>query len=72
MGRGGVFRLHDSFGCGTSLHPRLYHTAVMLKRQRRVEHEMKFIPTFSRKGQDYAPSTAIGGFFQNGKSSFLF
>ena len=47
----------------SSKHPSEY----MRKRQRRIEHEMKFIPTFPREGQDYDPSTAVGGVYRNGK-----
>ena len=39
----------------------------MRKRQKRIEHEMKFIPTFPREGEDYDPSTATGGVYRNGK-----
>jgi len=39
----------------------------MLKRQRRIEHEMKFIPTFPREGENYDPTTAVGGVYRNGK-----
>lgn len=47
----------------SSKHPSDY----MLKRQRRIEHEMKFIPTFPREGENYDPTTAVGGVYRNGK-----
>lgn len=40
-----------------SAHP----TAYMKKRQRQIEHEMRFIPSFPREGEDVDPSTAVGG-----------
>ena len=43
----------------SSKHPSDY----MLKRQRRIEQEMKFIPTFPREGENYDPSTAAGGVY---------
>lgn len=42
-------------------------SAYMLQRQRRIEHEMKFIPTFPKEGEDYDPTTASGGVYRNGK-----
>lgn len=47
----------------SSKHPSDY----MRKRQKRIEHEMKFIPTFPREGENYDPATAIGGVYRNGK-----
>lgn len=40
----------------------LYPSAYMKKRQRQIEHQMKFIPSFPREGEDYDPSTAVGGY----------
>ncbi|MCR5132060.1 MAG: monofunctional biosynthetic peptidoglycan transglycosylase [Prevotella sp.] len=42
-------------------------SAYMRQRQRRIQHEMKFIPTFPREGEDYDPTTASGGIYRNGK-----
>ena len=42
----------------SSLHP----SAYMKKRQRQIEHQMRFIPTFPREGEDFDPSTAVGGY----------
>ena len=42
-------------------------SAYMRQRQRRIEHEMKFIPTFPKEGEDYDPTTASGGVYRNGK-----
>ena len=42
----------------SSLHP----SAYMKKRQRQIEHQMRFIPSFPREGEDYDPSTAVGGY----------
>ncbi len=39
----------------SSLHPSTY----MKKRQRQIEHNMKFIPSFPREGKDVDPNTAI-------------
>ncbi len=39
----------------SSLHP----SAYMKKRQRQIEHNMKFIPSFPREGKDVDPNTAI-------------
>ena len=36
----------------------------MRKRQQRIEHEMKFIPSFPREGEDYDPATAAGGIYR--------
>ncbi len=43
----------------SSKHPSSY----MLKRQRKIEHEMKFIPKFPKEGQDYDPNTTSGGIY---------
>ena len=52
-------------------HPRRFSSrepsAYMRQRQRRIEHEMKFIPTFPKEGEDYDPTTASGGVYRNGK-----
>ena len=42
-------------------------SAYMRQRQRRIEHEMKFIPTFPKEGENYDPTTASGGVYRNGK-----
>jgi len=42
-------------------------SAYMRQRQRRIEHEMKFIPSFPKEGEDYDPTTASGGVYRNGR-----
>ena len=39
-----------------------YPSAYMKKRQRQIEHEMRFIPAFPREGEDVDPTTAVGGY----------
>ena len=39
-----------------------YPSAYMKKRQRQIEHEMRFIPAFPREGEDVDPKTAVGGY----------
>jgi len=39
-------------------------SAYMLKRQQRIQKEMKFIPSFPKEGEDYNPSTASGGIYR--------
>ena len=41
-----------------SQHPSKY----MRKRQRQIEHEMRFIPVFPKEGEDLNPNTAVGGY----------
>ena len=41
-----------------SEHPSRY----MRKRQRQIEHEMRFIPAFPKEGEDLDPNTAVGGY----------
>ena len=38
-------------------------SAYMLKRQRKIEHMMKFIPSFPKEGEDYDPKTTSGGIY---------
>ena len=40
-------------------------SAYMRKRQRTIEHEMKFIPTFPKEGEDINPDTAAGGVYDH-------
>ena len=42
-------------------------SAYMLKRRSQIEHEMKFIPSFPREGEDFNPSTSAGGVYRNYK-----
>ena len=42
-------------------------SSYMRKRQSRIQHEMKFIPTFPREGENFDPSTASGGIYRNGR-----
>lgn len=39
----------------------------MLKRQRAIQHEMKFIPSFPAEGEDYDPNSASGGIYHKKK-----
>ncbi|SET00550.1 Transglycosylase [Prevotella sp. kh1p2] len=40
-----------------------YPSRYMRKRQRRIQREMKFIPSFPKEGEDYNPETASGGIY---------
>ncbi len=42
-------------------------SAYMLKRQRKIEHEMKFIPSFPSEGESYDPKTVKGGIYHKKK-----
>lgn len=42
-------------------------SAYMLKRRSQIEHDMKFIPSFPREGEDFNPSTSAGGVYRNYK-----
>ena len=42
-------------------------SAYMLKRQRQIEAQMKFIPSFPKEGESYNPKTASGGVYSKGK-----
>jgi len=39
-------------------------SAYMLKRQKRIQHEMKFIPKFPKEGEDINPNTVKGGIYK--------
>ena len=39
-------------------------SAYMRQRQRKIEHEMKFIPSFPREGESYDPGTVSGGVYK--------
>lgn len=43
-----------------SAHPSEY----VLKRQHQIEHEMRFIPTFPKEGEDVDPKTVVGGAYK--------
>jgi monofunctional biosynthetic peptidoglycan transglycosylase len=45
----------------SSLNPSSY----MRKRQRRIQHEMKFIPSFPKEGEQVNPETVSGGVYKN-------
>ncbi len=51
--------------------PRKYDSqnpsAYMRKRQTVIQHEMKFIPTFPKEGEDINPESAAGGVYRRGK-----
>ena len=38
-----------------------YPSAYMLKRQRQIMANMRYIPSFPKEGEDYDPPTAVGG-----------
>lgn len=42
-------------------------TPYMRKRTAAIEHEMKFIPTFPKEGEDINPDSAAGGVYHNRK-----
>lgn len=42
-------------------------STYMLKRQRKIEHEMKFIPSFPKEGESYNPKTVKGGIYHKKK-----
>ena len=41
-----------------------YPSAYMLKRQRQIMANMKYIPSFPKEGEDYDPHTAVGGTYR--------
>ena len=40
-----------------------YPTPYLKKRQRQIEHQMKFIPTFPKEGESINPKTTTGGVY---------
>ena len=44
-----------------SQHP----TRYLLKRQKQIERQMKFIPSFPKEGESYNPKTTSGGVYHN-------
>ncbi|WP_281670442.1 monofunctional biosynthetic peptidoglycan transglycosylase [Segatella buccae] len=48
--------------------PRRFNSAApgeyMRKRQRQIEHEMRFIPSFPKEGEDVDPETVVGGAYK--------
>ena len=48
--------------------PRRFNSAApgeyMRKRQRKIEHEMRFIPSFPKEGEDVDPKTVVGGAYK--------
>lgn len=48
--------------------PRRFNSAApgeyMRKRQRQIEHEMRFIPSFPKEGEDVDPKTVVGGTYK--------
>ena len=42
-------------------------SAYMLKRQRQIERQMKFMPAFPKEGEDYDPNTSSGGIYHKTK-----
>ena len=51
--------------------PRVYSSkspgSYMRKRQTKIEHEMKFIPSFPKEGEDINPNTVSGGVYKRKK-----
>ena len=41
-----------------------YPSAYMLKRQRQIMVNMRYIPSFPKEGEDYDPHTAVGGTYR--------
>lgn len=41
-----------------------YPSAYMRKRQRQIEANMRYIPSFPKEGEDYDPKTAVGGTYR--------
>ena len=41
-----------------------YPSAYMLKRQRQIMANMRYIPSFPKEGKDYDPHTAVGGTYR--------
>jgi monofunctional biosynthetic peptidoglycan transglycosylase len=39
----------------------------MRKRQRRIQHEMKFIPSFPKEGEDINTNSVSGGIYKKKK-----
>lgn len=48
--------------------PRRFNSSApgeyMRKRQRQIEHEMRFIPSFPKEGEDVDPKTVVGGAYK--------
>ncbi len=40
-------------------------SAYMRKRQRQIQHNMRYIPVFPKEGEDYDPNTAVGGVYRH-------
>lgn len=38
-------------------------STYMLKRQKKIEREMRYMPSFPKEGQDYDPKTSAGGIY---------
>jgi len=60
-----LFREECALVAATLPNPRKFDSsnpsAYMRKRQRRIENEMFYIPSFPREGEDYDPKTVKGG-----------
>lgn len=61
-----LFRSECALIAATLPNPRKFDSqnpsAYMKKRQRQIEHEMRFVPSFPKEGEDFDPSTAVGGY----------
>lgn len=59
-----LFRGECALIAATLPNPRKFNSAspssYMKKRQRQIEHEMRFIPSFPKEGEDVDPKTAVG------------
>ena len=40
-----------------------FPSAYMRLRQQKIQHEMRYIPSFPKEGEDYDPRTASGGVY---------
>ena len=61
-----LFRSECALIAATLPNPRKFDSqnpsVYMKKRQRQIEHEMRFVPSFPKEGEDFDPSTAVGGY----------
>ena len=61
-----LFRSECALIAATLPNPRKFNSEhpsrYMRKRQRQIEHEMRFIPAFPKEGEDLDPNTAVGGY----------
>ena len=64
-----LFRNECALIAATLPNPLIYSSAspspYMKKRQRQIEQQMRFIPSFPREGEDIDPNTSAGGVYRN-------